>query len=54
MIYVASNGAEPLRIYFNLEDAKASKCIYIDAFDKEGFLAKAYKFVLNVGYTTDL
>lgn len=50
--FVASNGDEPLHIFFDKKHAFESKHLYIDSFDKDGNKCISYKFVNNK-YTTD-
>jgi len=51
--FVASDGSEPVRIYFNRESAMASKAPYIDSFDEEGAPVQRYTLDEDDLYVTD-
>ena len=40
--FVASDGQEPVRIYFDRESAYASQAAYIDSFDEHGMPVQRY------------
>ena len=50
--YVASDGEEPTRIYFDRESAFASQAAYLDSFDEHGMPVKRYMRE-DGGYVTD-
>lgn len=51
--FVASDGEQPIRIYFDRESAFASSAAYLDSFDEEGMPAERYMRDSDGSYITD-
>lgn len=51
--YVASDGQEPTRIYFERDNAFASGAAYVDSFDERGMPVQRYTRDADGNYVTD-
>lgn len=52
--YVASDGQEAIRIYFDRDTAFASQAAYLDSFDEQGMPVQHYTRDGDGRYVTDL
>lgn len=51
--FVASDGEEPIRIYFDHDSAFASEAAYLDSFDEQGMPVQRYMRDGGGAYVTD-
>ena len=51
--FVASDGEEPIRIYFDRDSAYASEAAYLDSFDEQGRPVQRYTRESDGRYVTD-
>jgi len=51
--FVASGGEQPIRIYFDRDNAFASQAAYLDSFDEHGIPAQHYTLDDNGQHVTD-
>lgn len=51
--FVASDGEEPIRIYFDRDEAFSSRAAYLDSFDAQGMPVQHYMRDSDGRYVTD-